>query len=103
VFTDDETVTNANFNLYLYRGTPTPNVGDNGASFAAASVREQIGVVACDMTTGATVSATDKMKRFALSTPICFQAELIQGLLAAAAAYDRDGEELFEVTLEIEE
>jgi hypothetical protein len=103
VFTDDETVTNANFNLYLYNVAPSPNVGDNGASFAAASVRNQIGVVACDMTSGSTTSSTDKVKRFALTVPIIFQADVVYGLLAAAAAYDRDGAELFEVTLEIEE
>lgn len=102
VFTDDETVANANFNLHLFRSAPAPSVGDNGV-YAVASVREEIAVVALDLTSGATVTASDKFKRFALTTPIVFQADVLYGLLATAAAYDRDGAELFEVTLEIEE
>jgi hypothetical protein len=104
VFTDREVVTNANFILHLYREAPSPSVGDNGA-FAVASVRQHVDSVACDMTSGANVTSTDKSKRFALTVPIGFQVgdgQILYGLLATVAAYDRAGVELFEVTLEIE-
>ena len=102
VFTDDETVTNANFLLNLFRAAPSPSVGDNGV-YAVASAEDQIGTVALDMTTGSTTTATDKFKRFALTTPIHFQAEPLYGLLQTQAAYDPDADERFEITLEIEE
>jgi hypothetical protein len=102
LFTDDETVTNANFTLYLFRSAPSPSVGDNGV-FALDSAEPLIGTVAMDLTSGATATSTDKFKRFAISTPISFQADTLYGLLATAAAYDPDGAETFTVTLEIEE
>lgn len=101
VFTDDETVTNANFNLHLFRAAPAPSVGDNGV-YAVTSVANEIAVVALDMTTGSTATASDKFKRFALTVPIVFQGYVIYGLLATAAAYDPDADERFEITLEIE-
>lgn len=102
IFTDDETVTNANFTLHLFRAAPTPSVGDNGV-FAVDSTEHHIGSIAMDMTSGATTSSTDKAKRFALTVPIVFGVEVVYGLLATAAAYDPDGAERFDITLEIEE
>jgi len=101
LYTDDETVANANFTLFLFRQPPSPTVGDNGV-FALADVTTLIGTIAMDLTTGATATATDKWKRFALTVPIVFDCNRIFGLLGTAAAYDPDGAELFEVTLEIE-
>jgi hypothetical protein len=104
VYTDDETVTNANFLLHIFRALPVPSVGDNGV-YAVGSVDQEIGSVACDLTTGATVTASDKMKRFAITVPIGFQVgsdHKLYGLLHSQAAYDRDGVEVFGVALEIE-
>jgi hypothetical protein len=101
IYTNDETVTNATFNLHLYRGAPSPTVGDNGV-FAQATVANLLATIACDMSSGSTVTSTDKFKRFALTTPIVFDCEVIYGLLATTAAYDPDDDELFEITLEIE-
>jgi hypothetical protein len=108
VFNDAETVTAAIFNLHLFREDPgVPTNGDNGA-YAVASVRQLLATVACDMSTGATVSTTDKMERFALTVPIVFQlpsaSRWIYGLLSTGASgtYTPASQELFEVTLEIE-
>jgi hypothetical protein len=105
LFTDNEVVVNANFNLHLFRELPVPGVGDN-APFAVGSARPHLGAVACDMTAGSFVTATDKAKRFALTVPIVFEApfeqRVIYGLLQAAAIYTPAALEVFEATLEIE-
>jgi hypothetical protein len=101
LYTDDETVTNANFNLHLFRSAPSPGVGDNGV-FALTTLLGYIGTVALDMSSGAQATSTDKAKRFALTTPIVVECMTLYGLHATTAAYDPDNEELFEVTLEIE-
>lgn len=107
LFTDDETVTNANFNLHLFTAAPVPSNGDN-AAFAVASARQFLGTVPCDLTSGAFVTTTDKAKRFAITGGLGFQCPMneggmaLHGLLESAAAYDPDGAELFEVCLEIE-
>jgi hypothetical protein len=108
VFTDNETVTAAIFNLHLYRTDPgTPTNGDNGA-YAVASVRDLLATVACDMSTGSTTSSTDKVQRFPLTVPIVFQipaeAILLYGQLSTGTSgeYTPASGEVFEVTLEIE-
>lgn len=108
VFTDNEAVTAANFNVHLFRSDPgVPTNGDNGA-YAVASVRDLLATVACDLSSGATVSTTDKMERIALTVPIVFQLPeskyAIFGLISTAtsATYTPISEELFEITLEIE-
>jgi hypothetical protein len=107
LFTSTTTVTAAIFALHLFRTAPTPGVGDNGA-FSVASVRDLLATVACNMSSGSTVSSADKMQRFALSTPIVFEApfgqRMIYGLLATGTSgtYSPASGELFEATLEIE-
>lgn len=108
LFTDNEAVTAANFNLHLFRADPgVPANGDNGA-YSVSSVRQLLATVALDLSSGATVSSTDKMERIALSTPIVFQlapeTRSIYGLLSTAtsATYTPISEEIFETTLEIE-
>lgn len=111
LFTDNETVTTATFNLHLFSADPgTPGAGDNGA-YSVTSVRNWIGTVACDLATGAEVTSTDKAKGFAVSGGIGFDTKLaagggqaVYGLLetATAATYTPASEELFEVCLEIE-
>lgn len=108
LFTDNEAVTNGIFDLHLYRLDPgVPTNGDNGA-YAVASVRDLLATVACSMATGATVSLTDKVKRFALTVPIVFQLPdsqmALYGQLATgpSGTYTPADSELFEVTLEVE-
>lgn len=108
VFTDNEAVTAANFNLHIFRVDPgVPANGDNGA-YSVASVRDLLATVACDLSSGATVSSTDKMERIALTVPIVFQlpagARTLYGFISTAtsATYTPISEELFEITLEIE-
>lgn len=108
VFSDNEAVTNAIFAVHLFRTDPgVPTNGDNGG-FAVASVRDLLATVACNMSSGSTVSSTDKMQRFALSTPIVFQipaeARFLYAWLATGSSgtYTPADSELFEVTLEIE-
>lgn len=108
LFTDNEAVTAAIYNLHLFRTDPgVPTNGDNGA-YAVASVRDLLATVACDLSSGATVSSTDKMERIALTVPIVFQlpegARTIYGLLSTgtSGSYTPASQELFEATLEIE-
>jgi hypothetical protein len=111
VFTDNEAVTAANFNVHIFRTDPgVPANGDNGA-YSVSSVRDLLATVACDLSSGATVSSTDKMERIALTVPIVFQippfvptGTSLYGLMSTAtsATYTPISEELFEVTLEIE-
>lgn len=106
IFTDNEAVTAAIYNLDLFKSDPgVPTNGDNGA-YAIASVRPSIVRVACDMSTGSFVSSTDKVQRFALSTPAVFDIGgngYIYGLLSTGTSgtYTPASQELFEVTLEI--
>jgi hypothetical protein len=102
LFTSSTVVLNANFNLYLFDVVPSLSGGDN-AAFAPATVRDLLGVVALDLTSGASLSAADKIKRIALAVPMAFEATgAIFGLLQAAAGYAPANGELFETTLEIE-
>ncbi len=107
VFSDNQAVTAAVFDLFIFRQIPTVSVGDN-AAFAVASVQQLLGVVACDMSSGATASATDKVKRFALTVPIVFElpstSRALYALLATGTGgtYTPASGEQFEVTLEIE-
>jgi hypothetical protein len=113
LFTDNEAVTAAIFNLHLYRTDPgTPTNGDNGA-YAVASVRDLLATVACDMSTGSTTSSTDKVQRFPLTVPIVFElpfaafpatAQILYGQLSTgtSGSYTPASGEVFEVTLEIE-
>lgn len=111
LFKDDETTTNANFNLHLYTESPVVTNGDNGA-FAVSTSRYYLGSVACDMSSGALATTTDLFSRFQVlsgSNLALFAFDVSQdkenrvlyGLLEAAAAYSPAAEELFEVTLEI--
>lgn len=105
LFTDNQTVTVASYKLHIFRTLPTAGAGDN-AAYAVASVRDLLDSVALDLSSGATASSTDKMKRVSLSVPIVFAAPLevgaIYGLLQAVGAYTPASGELFEATLEIE-
>lgn len=112
VFTDNEAVTTATFNLHLFSRPPVPTNGDNGA-FAVDTARYFIGTVACDLATGAFVTTTDKCKGFVITGGLVFdtlaeapalEGGAIYGLLetAAGATYTPASEELFEVTVEIE-
>ncbi|MFM9850133.1 MAG: hypothetical protein ACKVP3_23625 [Hyphomicrobiaceae bacterium] len=108
LFTDNEAVTAAIFNLHIFREDPgVPTNGDNGA-YSVASVRQLLATVALDLSSGATVSSTDKMERIALSTPIVFQVppenRVLYGLLSTGTSgtYTPISGEIFEVTLEIE-
>lgn len=107
VFTDNQAVTAAIFNLHIFKTDPgEPTNGDNGA-YAVASVRDLIVTVACDMSSGSTTSSTDKMKRFALSTAAAFELAIGAPLYAllstgTSGTYTPASGELFEVTLEIE-
>ena len=105
LFTDNQVVTVASFNLHIFRTLPVAGAGDN-AAYAVASVRDLLATVALDLSSGATASATDKMERVALSVPIVFAGPMevgaIYGLLQAVGAYTPASAELFEATLEIE-
>lgn len=108
LFTDNEATTAAIFNLHIFRVDPgVPTNGDNGA-YAVSSVRDLLATVACDMSSGATVSTTDKIKRFALTVPLVFElsadSRSLYALLSTGTAgtYTPASGELFEVTLEIE-
>lgn len=108
LFSDNEAVTNAIFDVHIYRTDPgVPSNGDNGA-YAVASVRDLLATVACSMAAGSTVSTTDKVKRFALSTPAVFQlpaeAFILYGQLATgpSGTYTPASGEIFDITLEIE-
>jgi hypothetical protein len=108
LFTDNEAVTAASFNLHIFRTDPgDPTNGDNGA-YAVTSVRDLLATVALDLSSGATTSSTDKMERVALTVPIVFECpaanQCLYALLstAAGATYTPASGELFEVTLEIE-
>lgn len=111
VFTDNEAVTAANYNVHIFRSDPgVPANGDNGA-YSVTSVRDLLATVACDLSSGATVTSTDKMERIALSVPIVFQlppfvpnGTSLYGFISTAtsATYTPISEELFEITLEIE-
>lgn len=71
-----------------------------------ASARDYLGVIACDLATGAVVTTTDKGKRFTVAVPIHFQvpmtSEALFALITAGAAYVPASGEVFEITLEIE-
>jgi hypothetical protein len=115
LFTDNEAVTTATFNLHLFGRDPgVPGAGDNGA-YSVTSNQYKIGAVACDLATGAEVTATDKLKGFVITGGLCFDVgvegtalpadqKLLYGLLstATAATYTPASGEVFEVTLEIE-
>lgn len=108
VFTDNEAVTAAIYNVHIFRADPgVPTNGDNGA-YSVASVRDLIATVACNMSSGSTVSSTDKMQRFALSTPAVFTAKdpgsALYGFISSGTSgtYTPLSGEIFEITLEIE-
>lgn len=108
LFTDNQAVTAAIFNLHLFRKDPgAPSNGDNGA-YAVASVRDLLATIALDLSSGATASSTDKMERVALSVPIVFETPAdnlcLYGLLSTGTSgtYTPASGELFEITLEIE-
>lgn len=111
LFSDNEAVTTATFNLHLYARDPgVPTNGDNGA-YAVGSAQWWIGTVACDLATGAEVTTTDKHKGFAITGGLGFDAQgegnnlnALYGLLetAAGATYTPASGEVFDVTLEIE-
>lgn len=109
VFTDNEAVTTATFNLHLFSRAPVPTNGDNGA-FAVSTAEYFIGTVACDLATGAFVTTTDKAKGFVITGGLGFdklrddQGGAIYGLLetASGATYTPASGETFKVTLEIE-
>ena len=112
VFKDDATVTNANFNLHLFTKRPIVTNGDNGA-LATSTAENYLGLIACDLTSGAFATTTDVLKRFqilsqaSLASIFAFDltkipaAHEIYGLLAAAAAYTPASGETFRVWLEI--
>lgn len=111
LFKDDETETNANFSLHLFSEEPVVTNGDNGA-FAVSTAEHFLGTIACNMTSGAFVTATDAIKRFPVlhdtspgligfdASPDHVQRELY-GLLEAEAAYTPASGEVFQVWLEI--
>lgn len=109
LFTDNEAVTTATFNLHLFAQAPVPTNGDN-AAFAVSTSAHFIGTVACDLATGAFVTTTDKHKGFVITGGLCFDLLAmggegsIYGLLetASAATYTPASGEVFKVTLEIE-
>ena len=111
VFTDNEAVTAAVYNVHIFKSDPgVPTNGDNGA-YAVASVRDLLATVVCDLSSGATASTTDKMERIALTVPIVFQLPpdtptgvSLYGFISTGTAgtYTPASAELFEVTLEIE-
>ena len=107
LFKDDETTTNANFNLHLFTQAPTVTNGDGGA-FAVDTCRYFLGTLAFDMTSGAFATTTDLVKGVVANPELNFDLHSISdserrmfGFLQAAAAYGPASEELFEVTLEI--
>lgn len=110
LYSDNEAVTAASFNLHLFTQSPTVTNGDNGA-FAVNTAEHFLGTVACDMTTGAFVTATDKCKGFVVTGGFVFDlpgqgltSEALYGLLetASGATYTPASGERFEVTVEIE-
>jgi len=109
-FTDNQNVVTATFNLHLFTRDPgVPSNGDNGA-FGVAASEHFLGTVACDLATGAFVTATDKHKRFAITGGLGFQCPMgdggmaLYGLIetATGATYTPASEEVFKATLEIE-
>lgn len=103
LFKDNESVTNASFQLHLFSSSPTVSNGDNGA-LAVSTAEYYLGSIAIDMTTGAFVTSTDAWQAAAASPEINIDVGggPIYGLLQASAAYAPASAETFTITLEIE-
>lgn len=110
LFTDNQAVTAAIFNLHLFSREPDVNNGDNGA-FSPLTAQYYLGAIPLDLSTGAAVSATDKAKPGAPTAEINFDLTEIKaterrlwGLLATGTGgtYTPASGEVFEVTLEFE-
>ena len=92
-------ITAAQFRLHLYRVSPTPSNGDNGA-WLTGSVSDYVGHIdfTCDkvFTDGASGNGVP-----ALGSEINFAAQTYYGLLEARAAYTPGNAETFTVELEV--
>jgi hypothetical protein len=106
IFKDDETVTNANFNVHIFSQSPEVNNGDNGA-FSPTTMANWLGVIPVDVEAGR-VSATDAANRGVPTVAINFDLwsfnateRRLYALLEAAEGYTPASGESFTVTLEI--
>lgn len=111
---DSATATAAIFTLHLFESDPSVNVGDNAqldnsGTLAVDTMRDYIGSITMDASTGGNSSAnTDLAKQFAVSNPITFDVSRVQsanrrlyGLLEAGGAYAPASGEEFEISLEV--
>lgn len=103
---NDDTVTNASFRIHLYRTSPTPANGDNGAFLTSES--GYIGSIPVDMTSGAIVFASpEALAEWSAATDLLFQCPAgetsIFGLLEAVGTYTPITLEQFTITLAIEQ
>lgn len=99
------TITNAQFRLHLYKVSPTPSNGDNGAWLTTEST--YLGSVDFDLTGGNARVFTDAAKVIgvpAVGSEIIFaltSGQVIYGLIEARAAYTPAANETFTVVLEL--
>lgn len=107
IFKDDETLTDAVFNLHLFSQEPEVANGDNGA-FSPDTMANWIGVIPVDIATNGRASATDSAGRGVPTVPINFDLSSISsverrlyGLLEAGDTYTPAEDETFTVTIEI--
>ena len=109
LFKDNESTTNANFDVHLFSHEPTVTSGDN-ETLAVDTARYYLGVVSVDFTdsTDVVATATDVIKTVAVSPEINFDLHTISAterriyaLLVAADSYTPASGEFFEVTVEL--
>ncbi len=107
IFKDDETLTDAVFNLHLFSQAPEVSNGDNGA-FAPTTMANWIGVIPVDIATNGRASSTDSAGRGVPTVAINFDLWAINaterrlyGLLEAGDTYTPASGETFNVTIEI--
>ena len=107
VFKDDETLTDAVFNVHLFSQSPSVANGDNGA-FAPTTLANWLGFIPVDIAANGRASSTDSAGRGAPTVAINFDLWSIKSaerrlyaLLEAGDTYTPASGEAFTVFLEI--